>query len=501
MSSRPSPPHDAGSPPATDLFLALEAGLPASIEPGQPTGILCAGYCFHRRQRVTRLRLQAGDAHVPPTAFRMPRRDLYDWFTGPHGGDADPLGHSYRSGFWAILSVPAQTRGAFVVRAEVELEDGSQLLVILGEVPVTARAQGEGRTPDVAEDVIAICMATFQPDLNLFAVQIESLRAQTDESWTCVISDAGSEPEHWQQMLAVLAGDDRFTPSRSPARLSPYRNFERVLSLAPRRSRLIALCDQDDHWYADKLAVLRSSLGSHQLVYSDLRLVDASGRVLRDSLWTGRRHDRENLTSLLVANTAPGAAMLFRREVAERALPFPDLPGSPYHDHWLALVALASGSLGFVDRPLYDYVQHGGAVQGSAVGDRSALARSASGSRGWRAAYFGGYLPRRLQAEVLLHRAGPALTARKGRALRWFSRADRSPAAFAWLAARPLRRFMGRDETLGGELPLIFGIAWRWLIALAAGGREQPGRCGYETAFPDPPAFEQRRLRRWRTGS
>ena len=72
------------------------------------------------------------------------------------------------------------------------------------------------------------------------------------------------------------------------------------------------------------------------------------------------------MASLLVANTVTGAASLFRRELLDLALPFPPRHGTPYHDHWLAAVALASGRIAYVDRPLYDYVQHRDAALGHA---------------------------------------------------------------------------------------------------------------------------------------
>ena len=108
---------------------------------------------------------------------------------------------------------------------------------------------------------------------------------------------------------------------------------------------------------------------------------------------------------------------------------------------------------------------------------------------------------RQVQAEVLLVRGGPGLGRGQRRALRRFADADRSLAAFAWLGLRPLRRLSGHDETLGGELALARGIAWRWLVILAAGARRRPGRFAADASFPDPPHYEQRRLRRWRAGN
>ena len=65
---------------------------------------------------------------------------------------------------------------------------------------------------------------------------------------------------------------------------------------------------------------------------------------------------RESFNEL--ANTVTGAASMFRRDLLDDALPLPSAPGPVYHDHWLALVALARGEIRYIDAPLYDYVQH-----------------------------------------------------------------------------------------------------------------------------------------------
>jgi hypothetical protein len=98
-----------------------------------------------------------------------------------------------------------------------------------------------------------------------------------------------------------------------------------------------------------------------------------------------------------------------------------------------------------------------------------------------------------VQAQALLARCGARLEPGKRRALRRFVAAQRSPLAFAWLALRPLRMLVGRNDTLGSETELAQGIAWKWLV----GGRA--GRA-LDARFPDPLDFEQRRLRRWRSG-
>ena len=265
-------------------------------------------------------------------------------------------------------------------------------------------------------------------------------------------------------------------------RLSPYRNFERALTLLPADAELVALSDQDDRWYPDKLAALREALGSASLVYSDQRLVTEDGRILRDSLWHGRRHDRDNLASLLVANTAPGAAMLFRRELLSSGrCRFRTLPGVPYHDHWLRSGgARRRRPRRMSTAPLYDYVQHGGAVQGALERGRERGHRAPAGRAAGAPPTSEGYLPRKLRAQTLL--AATAAGLDRPQAAR--AAADDRRRAVAWRvrlagAASAAARCGGVTRRWAASWRWPAGSSWRWLLAAAVAGRETvpaPGR-------------------------
>jgi glycosyltransferase involved in cell wall biosynthesis len=467
---------------AAGLRVVLESPFP-ELPVGRATAIYCAGRCWHRSERVAALEIDVDGARHPVRTAGMPRPDVYAEVHGPGWGGPispdDPEGRSYRSGFWVTVPIPPRREpGSVELRAVAHLEGGAELTVPLGAVRVDGRPPPP-TCPDVPacgeQGLIAICMATFEPDEALFRAQVDSIRRQTDNRWVCLISDDCSAPQSFGRIRAVVGDDARFLVSRAPERLGYYRNFERVLAMAPAEVDLIALSDQDDRWHPDKLATLRGALGGAAMVYSDQRLVDARGRVLRDTMWEGRRNNHTDIASLLVANSITGAATLFRREIADLALPFPMPPGIAFHDHWLALVALAAGEVGYVSRPLYDYVQHGGAVFGDVVTGGSARASTPG-------AYFHGYVARQVLARALLVRCGDRITPAKRRALERFVAAERSPAAFAWLLARAFTR---RRETLGSELDLARGIAWR---------RLRPRDVG----VPDPLSYQQRRLRRWR---
>jgi glycosyltransferase involved in cell wall biosynthesis len=372
------------------------------------------------------------------------------------------------------------------------LDGGTVARGLLGEIELLGD-DGDERRPkppsaglgqvNSPPDGVTICMATHNPDPELFSAQVASIRAQTVQDWDCIVSDDCSEPRSLEQIRAELGDDPRFRLEPSKRRLGFYRNFERALSLVPKEAGLVALADQDDRWLPEKLAALRESIGPAQLVYSDQRLVTADGDVLAETYWTARRNNHSNLASLLVANTVTGAASMFRRELLEYALPFPPAPGYPYHDHWLGLVALSTGELAYVDRWLYDYVQHGEAALGHARANAPASARLAwlqrlrHGERpavGWRSTYFLECCRLQLMATVLLLRCGDRLIPAKRRTLERFLRAENSPLAASWLLGRSLRSLGGRNETLGAERRLATGIAWRHALTLLAFGRNRP---------------------------
>jgi glycosyltransferase involved in cell wall biosynthesis len=316
--------------------------------------------------------------------------------------------------------------------------------------------------------LVAICMATFEPDPRLLERQIGSIREQTHGNWTCLVSDDGSSAERLEHLRELTAGDERFTLSVGEERLGFYANFERALEMVPAAAKFVALADQDDHWYPEKLAALLAGRGEAQLVYSDMRIVDEQGAVVSETFWRGRRNNYTNLASLLLANTVTGAASLFRRELLDLVLPFPQPVGDPFHDQWIAAVALAVGEIAYVDRPLYDYVQHGGAARGHEAamqswdGGRLLDRRDPKGSLGQIRAHADRSYEinvRRiaLTAREIEARVGGRIEPGKARAVRRLAGLDRWSAA-PWLALRSLRRLAGHNETMGIELSLLAAI-------------------------------------------
>jgi glycosyltransferase involved in cell wall biosynthesis len=323
---------------------------------------------------------------------------------------------------------------------------------------------------------VAIAMATFDPPADLFERQIESIRAQTHEEWTCLISDDAS-PADGQDLLERLVGDDpRFVVERHSKRLGYYRNFERALEMVPAEAGLVALSDQDDQWHPDKLATLVAAVTDGvTLAYSDTRVVDEQGRTLSETFWTERAHNEDDLGALLLVNSITGGAALFRSEILSCVLPFPPQAETVLHDHWVGMVAMSLGDVAYVDRPLYDYVQHGTAVLGheslrrprrgrkglaklAALRSGSEFRRIASLRFDWARRGYPVVLAVETSATLLLMRAGDDISRRKRRILRRYARLERSP--LTWLRLL-VHAHLGRAKTLGSERFLVAGSLWR----------------------------------------
>ncbi|WP_350347309.1 glycosyltransferase family 2 protein [Agromyces sp. G08B096] len=151
----------------------------------------------------------------------------------------------------------------------------------------------------------------------------------------------------------------------NPIALGVTRNFERGMRAAT--GDLIALSDQDDIWRPDRVERAVQVFRERPdvlLVASDAELIGADdaplGRRLLETLGVDERTlarlgADSAARELLRRNLVTGATMVVRRQLVERATPF---PVSWVHDEWLAIVAAASGRMVVLPDALIGYRQH-----------------------------------------------------------------------------------------------------------------------------------------------
>lgn len=201
------------------------------------------------------------------------------------------------------------------------------------------------------QPLISIALCTYNGE-RFLAQQIESLLAQDYPNFEIVVCDDMSSDGTVECIRNYR--DPRISLHVNTRNLGFIRNFEQAFSLC--RGDLIAPCDQDDIWHARKLSTLAAALDHHQLVYCDSEFINEDGKSLEARVSHKlNMYSGSDPAAFVFTNCVSGHAMLVRRTLVQRAIPF---PAGQYHDWWLAFVAASVGSIQYVDACLVQYRQH-----------------------------------------------------------------------------------------------------------------------------------------------
>ena len=425
----------------------------------------------------------------------------------------DPELRSYRSGFWATVPIePRHRPGELQIGVSARLADGKDASASLGTIEVVERPEPlpYDAAPETGEPLIAICMATYNPNMELFRAQVESIREQTYGNWVCVISDDCSEQELFDRIAEVVEGDDRFLLSRAelaPELLPQLRAGARAGPGAGRVPRPLrsgrslvpgqAHCAQRGH--RGRRARLQRP-EAHRSQRERARRDDVAGAAQQPHKSRVAAHLQHHRRRLVPDPQAR------RRAVA----PVPERAG-------VGLSRSLARSRRAVDgraRLRGPAAVRPGPASGRRARARRRRRRAGAGQAGTppRLDRTPARLPRpagarptsactcsassmRACCSIAVVQSSPGA---KRRALRRVIAAARSPLAFAWLACRPIRSLFGRNETLGIESVLVRGILWRYLIVLRTLGRRRPGASEEDASVTSPmPQKLVPRQRRW----
>jgi glycosyltransferase involved in cell wall biosynthesis len=229
---------------------------------------------------------------------------------------------------------------------------------------------------------ISVALCTWNGEAHLEA-QLDSILGQQRPPDQVIACDDASDDDS----AAILS---RFA-ARAPfdvrvvvngQRLGVTANFAQAIARCD--GDWIALCDQDDVWHPDKLAVIERAIAGASgagLVFTNAQLIDAAGRDTGRTLWEGfglsaRKRERflrgEGIDVLLERNVVTGAAMAFASRHRDVLLP---IPGPWIHDAWIALLIAAMAPIIPVNACAFSYRQHDRNQIG--VADRGVSARVA----------------------------------------------------------------------------------------------------------------------------
>ncbi len=212
---------------------------------------------------------------------------------------------------------------------------------------------------------LSIAMCTYN-GCRFLEEQLDSIAVQSRLPDELLVCDDGSTDET-VEILERFARRAPFVVRLEINRdnLGSTKNFEKAISLCG--GEIIALADQDDVWYPNKLKLVESVfLGrpSVGLIFSDADVVDENQNSLGFRLWTSAgftsawQKDVSNgqgTRVLLNRNVVTGAAMAFLSKFRDLVLPIPE---KWVHDGWIALLVSVFADLAFVREPLIRYRKH-----------------------------------------------------------------------------------------------------------------------------------------------
>jgi glycosyltransferase involved in cell wall biosynthesis len=201
--------------------------------------------------------------------------------------------------------------------------------------------------------MISVCIATYNGD-SFIRRQLETILPQLSPDDEIIISDDGSTDKTLSIIQSLSSPLIKVYQNTGIHGYTP--NFENALRMA--KGDYIFLCDQDDVWLPNKVAICMKLLQTYDMVISDAELVDEQEKKISSSFYQLRKPYRSFWGNMLKFGYI-GCCMCFRRCILERAMPFPKNHRYCTHDNWLTLVSLLYYSTKVVNDKLVLYRRHG----------------------------------------------------------------------------------------------------------------------------------------------
>lgn len=199
---------------------------------------------------------------------------------------------------------------------------------------------------------ISVAMAVYNGE-RFLNTQINSILGQLSDCDEIIVSvDPSSDRS--DEIVRQFAARDKRVHFLVGEGKGVIKNFEHALNHVT--GDYIFLCDQDDVWLPNKIAVCMGIFDSKNalLLMHDASLTDTELTVTKEHCYGPTF--RKGIVRNLIKNKYIGCCMAFRKELLKTVLPFPE--EIPMHDQWIALVAEKIGKVEYINEPLILYRRH-----------------------------------------------------------------------------------------------------------------------------------------------
>tara|TARA_B110000879_G_C11169762_1_gene512989 strand:+ start:811 stop:1782 length:972 start_codon:yes stop_codon:yes gene_type:complete len=208
--------------------------------------------------------------------------------------------------------------------------------------------------------LISIAMAVFNGS-KYINLQIDSILTQTYSNIELVILDDCSV-DNTIELIEPYLYDSRVKLFKNDRNMGYKKNFEKAISLCS--GEFIALSDQDDIWFNNKLDYLINNIGEYDLIHSDAHLIDSENMHIHSSY---SKYSSKSLNStpknIILNGFVTGCTCMFNSRICKDILPFPD--GDYVHDRWISLISSINKGITYANLPLISYRQHSDNISGA----------------------------------------------------------------------------------------------------------------------------------------
>lgn len=200
---------------------------------------------------------------------------------------------------------------------------------------------------------ISVCMATYNGE-KYIKEQIMSILKQIKDNDEFIISDDKSTDN--TRKIVEEINDPRIKLVINEGENGYTKNFENALKKSS--GDTIFLSDQDDVWVDNKVELMLKQLENSDMVISNAKIVDSNLEVINESHFQ-LYNVKKGFWNNFLKTRYIGACMAFKREVLERALPFPKHQKYCAHDYWLTIISETFYEVSLEEEPLLLYRRHG----------------------------------------------------------------------------------------------------------------------------------------------
>lgn len=208
--------------------------------------------------------------------------------------------------------------------------------------------------------LVSILLAVYKPNKKWFIEQLISLNEQKYENIELLIYDDCPESLIDEKIIKQYITNFPYKITRSIENKGSNKAFEELTKMA--NGELFAYCDQDDIWELNKIVLMVKKFRNDNvtLVCSDLSIIDENSKKIANSITEIRRRHKfkcgnDLAKGLLMTNFITGCAMMVRKDICQKAIPFEI---TLVHDQWIAIIAAINGEIEFINKPLVRYRQH-----------------------------------------------------------------------------------------------------------------------------------------------